>query len=900
MPVTIQNDALLWTIDDRGRTTQFADRSKNANLVVAGDRPCAAVRVGDEVHPAIRVERSGDVLQLGFEGVEFQARLRIEEYDRYVVLEVTNVRGTADELSLVDVELAPIEGNFGACVLALNLTTNVTDIPGPSSHLRAMSYDKFGHVGARCAIVACPIENMRDVIKQVVRAEDAVPESSVGGAWAFDEPTNRGSYLFNFENLTVDTVDDWIELVKSLGFNQIDFHGGNSFRFGDCLPNPKMYPNGFSDLKAVIDRLHAAGIQAGLHTYAFFIDKACPWVTPVPDSRLAFDAVFTLSEAIDADSSTITVDESTADMSTITGFFERNSVTLRIGEELVTYTGIDKVPPYRFTGCTRGAHGTQKSSHRPGEKAFHLKECFGLFVPDPNTDLLTEVAAHSAEAYNTCGFDMIYLDALDGEDILGGREWGWHYGSRYTWELAQRLDRPALIEMSTFHHHLWHVRARMGAWDHPTRSHKRFIDLHVDSNAVYQSRFLPTNLGWWAVKTWVGQHGEPTFTDDIEYLCAKAAGWNSGLSLMGINPDSFRERPVLRRLAETFRKWETLRRANSLDESVLERLRTPDAEHTMDESNRIRPAHYDKAVLAINGTPATFGVTNPYGSQRARLRIEALPVPARYDDPNGITLAGFDGDGLAVARSADGVSCEFGLAEVTDVPFPKALQFRASNSSASRNGSWCELRRTFDETVSLVGRTGLGLWVHGDGKGEVLNVQFVSPKHISHGIADHYIPIDFVGWRYFMLVEPEGERFAQYVWPYGSPYAIYREYPDTSKISALSVWYNNLPVDEDVECLISPVRALPLQEIPVRNPILSVGGNDVSYDVAIPTGGYIESDGSENAILYGPDGNEIRPVSAVGGPLVIDSGTHDVSVSVESDDASRARVSVGFTGDPIC
>ena len=39
-------------------------------------------------------------------------------------------------------------------------------------------------------------------------------------------------------------------------------------------------------------RINAAGISAGLHTYAFFIAKDCPWVTPVPDRRLASDATF--------------------------------------------------------------------------------------------------------------------------------------------------------------------------------------------------------------------------------------------------------------------------------------------------------------------------------------------------------------------------------------------------------------------------------------------------------------------------------------------------------------------------------------------------------------------------------------------------------------------------------
>jgi hypothetical protein len=30
----------------------------------------------------------------------------------------------------------------------------------------------------------------------------------------------------------------------------------------------------------------------------------------------------------------------------------------------------------------------------------HLKECFGLFVPDPETSMLAEVAAASATAFN--------------------------------------------------------------------------------------------------------------------------------------------------------------------------------------------------------------------------------------------------------------------------------------------------------------------------------------------------------------------------------------------------------------------------------------------------------------------------------------------------------------------
>ena len=65
------------------------------------------------------------------------------------------------------------------------------------------------------------------------------------------------------------------------------------------------------------------------------------------------------------------------------------------------------------------------------------------------TDVLVEIAANTAKIYNECGFDMIYLDALDGEDVLGGGQDWWHYGSQFVFEISKRLNKPALMEMST-------------------------------------------------------------------------------------------------------------------------------------------------------------------------------------------------------------------------------------------------------------------------------------------------------------------------------------------------------------------------------------------------------------------------------------------------------------------
>lgn len=71
-------------------------------------------------------------------------------------------------------------------------------------------------------------------------------------------------------------------------------------------------------MKAMTDKLHAAGILAGLHTYAFFLDKKSKWVTPIPDPRLAKDAIFTLAAPLDAATAMVPVAETTEAMHTTT------------------------------------------------------------------------------------------------------------------------------------------------------------------------------------------------------------------------------------------------------------------------------------------------------------------------------------------------------------------------------------------------------------------------------------------------------------------------------------------------------------------------------------------------------------------------------------------------------
>lgn len=908
--MTVENDYARIAVATSGQILHFTDRQNGVDYCRQGS-PFALVKKDSKSYAATKATYSDGRLTLEFGQSGVTAVLRVKPLKRYFVVEVISVAPEQiDEFAFVDIPLT-ITGAMGepfaACALALNLKTNVRAIPQATSHLWAASYPRFGFAGAKMALIGCPYDELRSVMQEVVSNAEDLPQSAIGGPWALDSPNNYGSYLFDFGSLTEETVDRWIELAQDLGVTQIDFHGGRSFRFGDFRPDPKLYPRGVASMKAVIDKLHAAGIQAGLHTYAMFINKNCPYVTPVPDPRLGKDATFTLAADLTADAADVPVVESTENMSTITGFSVRNSVTLQIDDELIVYADISKEPPYAFTKCTRGACGTTVAAHEKGAKVHHLRECFGLFCPDGDSTLFTEIAANTANLYNEAGFDMIYLDALDGGDTVAGRANAWHYQSKFTFEICKRLKKPAIMEMSTFHHHLWYVRARMGAWDHPTRSHKKFIDIHCAANANLRRQFLPGNIGWWAFKTWQGATGEPTHVDDIEYLCAKALANNHSLSLMGISPSTVHSVPALPRLAAIVRRYECLRHANYFNDVVKEKLRIPGDEFTLFQATngkwQFRPARYDKhKVQSLDGGGSSWTVTNRFDRQPLALRIETLMSSGAYDDPGNITLADFSNIDEFTDRAAQpGISADLKVStDQTKIGANSGL-FTATNTTDATTRSWCKVGKTFSPPANLSGHQGLGVWVYGDGKGEVLNLQQTSPSNLSHAIAEHYIPVDFAGWRYFELVEPEGKRHADYSWPYGGIYSIYRESIRPNSVDTLSLWYNNIPPRQSVACYLSPIRALPIVPTKLRNPSVTIGGTTITFPVDIETGQFLEFRGLDDCTLYGPKGEEIREVVPTGDVPALEPGENEIKLTHEPETGvhPRAYVSVISHGEPF-
>ncbi len=800
--VVFENKSFRYVVDHTGKNLHFIDKNTGNDYLFKDTLSyCASVFKAGNEYKVSSVNIKRDTLYLDFNQAVVTAKVLIRKDADNISFKVTDVSGEPESLTFINIPLT-LEGMtsepFATCVLSMNIFTHVRQLPALQTHLWASCYERFGMNNAEITILGVPQKNILEAIRDVMKNAKDIPFSDKGGAWAQLEKEGYGSYLMDFGSLTEKTVDETIRQCQSLGFNQVIIHGGGAFyKHGEFELDRSKWPDGWQSFKRINDRLHEAGISSILLTYTFFIDKKSEHVTPVPSEDLGYFNSFTLAEPLKPDDNDIVVKESTGDVSPVTGFFVRNSRTLRIGGELIEFHGVTSTSPFKFTGLKRGISGTKATTHAVNEKAYHLREMFGLFVPGPETVLFSSIAKRTAEIIDECSFDGIYFDAIDGNDLLDGKENAWYYGTKFIFELAQSLKKPVGMEMCDMPHHYWHYSSRWQAWDRPTRGYKRFIDIHlaaIKSNDPRHGEWmghtplinklapadngwllLPLHLGWWSNYTWDPPQIEPTFTDDIEYLCCKMIGNNAGLSMLGgVDDKNIKEYPLFGRLVPIIKQYEELRHQNYFNDSICALLRQPGKEFKLFQNEEGRWSFKSVAfqrhkVEGNNHPTAKWKVNNEYGNQPVKLRIEPLMSVKPYDNEDNILLSDFSAPGeFTKESSAQGVS---GRIEKSDEKISKEIItsgiFHATSSGESpRDGSWIKMEKKFEPWLNLEKNQALGVWVKGDGNGELLNLRIESPEHISMGArGDHFINIDFTGWRYFELLEIESSRFNDYIWP---------------------------------------------------------------------------------------------------------------------------------------
>ena len=746
--------------------------------------------------------------------------------------------------------------------------------------------------GQRALLAAGPRAGFRAQLQEMTKAA-GVPRSDCGGAWSMGSEQSRRSYVF--ASIQDGDIDYWIDLARRSGFSIIHINDYSwSGLLGPYPINPKAFPGGIEEMKRAADRVHAAGLQMGIHSLTGCINPRADWIHPVCDTNLVADYVYTLAQPLASNATELVVEELPGPKHSTVFTYSSNGNVLRIGGELLQYTGIRREKPYAFTGLTRGAFKTTKLAGTipAGTRVDYLHQRYIAFYPNPDSPLAEKLASRLAEVYNFCGLDDFYFDGSEGMGTRYGIDAMRH---KIFAKFARNNGHSASVEASCGGANNWWFQTRMATVDHPVWGAKRFHDWHIKW-AVDNGRnanFLEPQMGWWAPRVAVPM-ARGHFPDDMEYFAAKNAGHDAAMSVQGITA---RPLPVgIRRQLAILGWYEHARLARAFTDEVQAYLAAPETEARLRQGDdgiwRLTDveAHVHRAGLAWT---RDWTVDDGVARRPAALRVEALYAPGA--ESTGRTLAGADSFAKMQTASAGGVNVAFDPFG-TDVAHGRTFKLSASNTSAPRNGAWARARLAFDFPGLDIGakRTVFGAWVKGDGSGALLNLQLTSPGEYHGGTAEHYLRLDFTGWKLvkFLLRERDSAQFCRYVWPYGGYAAIYRSNVSVNHIASFSAYLNDIPAGKSASVEIGEVSAWEMAKTNVTDAAVTVNGERFAIPFALASGEYAELDGGAWT-KYAESGTAVARVAASATPVLVPGAnacTFDAGVTRSCASEPRAEV----------
>ncbi len=142
-------------------------------------------------------------------------------------------------------------------------------------------------------------------------------------------------------------------------------------------------------------------------------------------------------------------------------------------------------------------------------------------------------------------------------------------------------------------------------------------------------------------------------------------------------------------------------------------------------------------------------------------------------------------DQAAVLRG-DRAGCSHEFTAVSEARQGRTAARFTATCNATPSG-WSVHGKTFPAPRDLTGCKAIRAWVQGDGKGQQLKIQLFDG---AGGYRDNYLPIDFTGWRQVTLAQSALDTVRY------------------DRVTALNVYYNGLPANQTVSCLVDGIEAV--------------------------------------------------------------------------------------------
>ena len=920
--VVIENDdaRLLISGDGRLRSVLAKGLDKDYAVPECTERVFVARHAGRRC-PATSIWRDADVLRVEFADPSLAATVKVTSAVGYFRFEVLDVQPEElDELQfilpvrLLKVRALPyvtyddefVLGNISVTPNSIGWQSGAagTGSKGYTSRI-AWYRGTGGIVGGVSAFVAVPYVRFLATMRRLER-DTGLPSPMLDGRWLRESEPIRHSYLFATAPGSYyrhGDIDDLIRAAKIGGFGAIMLYKSSVFEsMGHYTIKTRCFPEGLKTLEEVADRIHAAGLRVGLHLFGPSVSHNDPYIRPVPDDRLHYLACPPLAAAVDAEAEVLALAEQPEKLP---------YKVVRIGDEIVTFTGTETGTSYRLTGCLRGAYGTRAAAHAAGATVRGMLQIgarYRFFLADPDTSILNEMTERLARVVNSCDIDMVYFDGAGG---FG--EKCFHFSRRNyllsKWFLRyyKAFDHDVIFQYSSGGGFgvLWHFIARAASAD----GHgdlKWYLDQRLDHILRIKSHFNYADIGWYGLD----MHRKP---DQLEYVAAKCIGVDGSISVEA-TVEILNSHPRAREIMEILGRYERCRLANHFPDTVKRKLREKGKDFRLlgdtESGWRLYRAHYhdEHAVPLIDGNENVWTVVNPLDHAcAAAFEIERgagqPATPADHDAADALVLADYAdlsvfeasdhnqygqfvrGPGRAVTAGGPamaGVHPKLARRPQARRRGEACVVYSAQNTNASTAGDpgklppangWCGRGKRFAEPRDLSPYKALGWWTHGDGKDETFFIQLWDSKGRVETFA---VPIGFEGWRYSSFALPKGRSF------------------DWTRVDYLILYLVKIAGDSAVAVGIGPVKALRSTTAPRALGGLELAVNDARVRIPVRLGDQqcITTDGLGTCTLWPGGMQPGRPIDVPTAVPILRPGPNRIAFTVTDPRAYRGDVSV--------
>lgn len=629
--VVLENERFRLVLSPDGRAESLCLKSNGTQCLANSETPFCSITedrpynnevklahpTKQTIFPSNRIRMENGNLVVGFEQIGFEAVIRVDVRERYMVFALVDfivkpdsfgvgvlpIQPPVREIRLVQLPVAHRE-RFGEWLNVL------WDEQAAVNVLAACPYTKVGAEQRSDHRIlfgeALSEVQLKNVGVALVVSE---PEGLLDGIEALEEDldlprgvASRRSKQINHSYhwvsaINPDNVDEYIAYAKKGGFRYLLLF---YWAFLDAAPRHTKtgvydnyrpeYKNGREDLIAVLEKIKAAGISPGLHLLHSHVGLHSPYLTPVADHRVNLTKHFTLAKPVGVEDTTIYVEENPEGAPVFKGMR-----VLRFMGELIQYESYTVQRPYCFTGCKRGFNDTIVRAHEIGTIGGILDisefQASSAYI-NQNTSLQDEIACKIAEVYDA-GFEFLYFDGSEGVNA----PFDIHVGLAQ-WRVYSKLKKkPIFCEGAAKSNFSWHMLSGGNAFDvWPADVFKEMIVKHPFREAErMENDFTRVNFGWWP-------HRGDMRPDHIEYATSLAAAWDCPGALQA-NRKPLAEIPRTDDILETLRRWEEARACGFITPEIKAELKRTEIEHTLliNEDGEFELAAWEQVKDAFGG-----------------------------------------------------------------------------------------------------------------------------------------------------------------------------------------------------------------------------------------------------------------------------------------------------------